>query len=212
MTSLLHRQRIDAVLAEVRDIGAETVLDLGCGDGDFIAALTGEPRVREIVGVDSDAGAIASASRRFEAMPTGQGPRIILHARSLAERAEQLAGYDAAVLLEVIEHVDPSRLFTVEHAVFGVMRPRHVIVTTPNSEYNTLLGVPATRFRHPDHRFEWDRERFAKWAGGVSRRNGYAARLRDVPGGHPTLGGPTQMAVFERVAGTGDGPVAASGE
>ena len=198
MTSLLHRQRIDAVLAEIRAIGAGTVLDLGCGDGDFIAALTGERGLRRIVGVDSDAGAIAAARLRFAAMTPSQGPEIVLHARSLAERADQLIGYDVAVLLEVIEHVDPSQLFTVEHAVFGVMRPDHVIVTTPNSEYNTLLGVPGTRFRHPDHRFEWDRARFAKWAGGVARRNGYQARLRDVPGGHPTLGGPTQMAVFKR--------------
>lgn len=201
MTTPLHRQRIAAALALLRDVAAETVLDLGCGTGDFIAALVDEPGIRRVVGVDSDAASIAAARERFPCADPAR-PEIELHARSLTDRAAELTGYDAAVLLEVIEHVDPGRLFTVENAVFAVMRPRHVIVTTPNSEYNALLGVPVRRFRHPDHRFEWDRARFAKWANGVAQRNGYGVRLSDVPPGRASLGGPTQMATFARRGAT----------
>ncbi|MCT7377593.1 methyltransferase domain-containing protein [Chelativorans salis] len=196
MTSALHRRRINTVVAELDRADVKSVLDLGCGDGDLVLALTALPRVRRIVGIDVSGEAVAVARRRVAEAGTGKDIEIVQ--ASLTEPAERLKGFDAAVLLEVIEHIDPHRLLGVELAVFETLAPSIVIVTTPNSAYNPFLGVPPQRFRHPDHRFEWDRERFRAWADRVGQRNGYAVRYTDVPPGLPRLGGPSQMAVFKR--------------
>jgi len=125
-----------------------------------------------------------------------QGRRIELRQGSLTEPDADLVGFDCALLIETIEHLDPRDLGQVEQAVFARMRPRLVIITTPNAEYNPLLEVPPNRFRHPDHRFEWDRSRFQRWARGVAQRHGYGLRHRDIGGVHPVYGGASQMALF----------------
>jgi hypothetical protein len=84
--------------------------------------------------------------------------RLSLFQSSLTYRDDRLAGLDAAVLMEVIEHVDPWRLPALEQAVFGHSAPRTVIVTTPNVEYNARYPtLPVGATRHRDHRFEWSR-------------------------------------------------------
>ncbi|WP_287188615.1 hypothetical protein [Rhodovulum sp.] len=115
-----------------------------------------------------------------------------------------LAGSECAVLIEMIEHIDPGHRSRLEHAVFGQMRPRTVIITTPNAEFNSLLGVPPHRFRHPDHRFEWPRARFRSWGRRVAAAWRYYVRFRDIAGAHPDLGGASQMAVFRAQAGIGN--------
>lgn len=191
----LHDARLAAVLAALRDCGAASVMDLGCGDGALLAHLVGLPALATIVGVELDAAALARAAA---------DPRIAARARlvcgSLTDPALLPKGFDAAVLVEVIEHLPPERLGALEQAVFGAARPATVILTTPNADFNGLLGVPAHRRRHPDHRFEWGRAKFQSWAQGVARRNRYAAAFHDLPALHADLGGPSQMAVFTRVA------------
>ncbi|WP_462320119.1 methyltransferase domain-containing protein [Halochromatium sp.] len=125
-----------------------------------------------------------------------QGPTIELRRGSLTEPDDALIGFDCALLIETIEHIEPRDLGQVEQAIFARMRPRGVILTTPNAEYNPLLEVPPNRFRHPDHRFEWDRARFQRWARGVAQRHGYGLRHRDIGGVHPVYGGASQMALF----------------
>jgi small RNA 2'-O-methyltransferase len=127
---------------------------------------------------------------------------------SMAEARVALAGFDCAILIETIEHIDPECLSMLERAVFARMRPATVVITTPNVEFNPLLGVPAHRFRDPDHRFEWDRAKFRRWATGVADRNRYWVICRDIAGRHPVLGGASQMAVFAAAARFGD-PLAA---
>lgn len=192
----LHDERLDAVVGVLRAGGAATVLDLGCGPGDLLLRLAREPAFRRVVGVDLSSEALAVAAQRLrDAGHPGDGPVALLHA-SFAVPDPRLAGFDAAVLMETIEHIEPDRLSTVERATFGACRPGRVLVTTPNREWNHLLGVPEGRFRHPDHRFEWPRAKFATWARGVARRNGYRVSFAGIGPAHPLIGSPTQMAVF----------------
>jgi hypothetical protein len=110
--------------------------------------------------------------------------------------------------MEVIEHVDPGRLGALEAAVFGAAAPATVVITTPNAEYNVAYpGLAPGGLRHPDHRFEWDRNTFRSWATGVAGRYGYAAAFHPVGPGHPGTGPATQLAVLRRPAGAGDGTV-----
>lgn len=197
MTTWLHEERLEAVLEAVRASGARSVLDLGCGDGELLLRLAREPRIARIVGLDLSREALDRLRARLKA-ETDLRAEVDLSLGSFLEGGTALRGFDCAVLVETIEHVDPGRLSDLERAVFGEMRPETVIVTTPNAEFNALLGTPAHRFRHPDHRFEWDRAKFRRWAEGVARRTGRRVACRDIAGAHPELGGASQMAVFTR--------------
>ncbi|MBE3015164.1 3' terminal RNA ribose 2'-O-methyltransferase Hen1 [Microbispora sp. NEAU-D428] len=196
----LNTLRREAVVAVLEEVGARTVLDLGCGSGQLLSALLARPAFAKVAGMDVSARALALAKRRLRAdrMPDAKRARLELFQGSLTYTDARLAGYDAAVLMEVVEHVDPPRLPALERVVFGTARPAHVIVTTPNVEHNVRYELLAGARRHPDHRFEWSRAEFARWVAGVCETYGYAADLRPVGEDDPEVGPPTQMAVFSR--------------
>jgi 3' terminal RNA ribose 2'-O-methyltransferase Hen1 len=196
----LRDQRLGAVEAVLKASGARRVLDLGCGAGALLERLLrGDYEL--VVGVDVSVRALEQAARRLklDAMHDAQRRRIELLHSALTYRDRRLAGFDAAALVEVIEHLDAPRLSAAEQNVFGSARPGTVVVTTPNAEYNvTWETLPAGQFRHPDHRFEWTRDEFAAWANGVAGRHGYTVRFLPVGPEAPAVGSPTQMAVFSR--------------
>ncbi|HEX3647920.1 MAG TPA: 3' terminal RNA ribose 2'-O-methyltransferase Hen1 [Pseudonocardiaceae bacterium] len=193
--------RRQAVLDVLRASGARRVLDLGCGPGALLRDLLADPSFTEIVGVDVSTGALAAAEHRLnlDRLADRQRARITLRQSALTYTDKTLAGYDAAVLMEVIEHVDPGRLPALERAVFGTASPTTVVVTTPNAEHNVRYPhLPAGRFRHADHRFEWDRTTFTGWAAAVADRYGYTVRHRPVGDDDPAVGPPTQLAEFTK--------------
>jgi 3' terminal RNA ribose 2'-O-methyltransferase Hen1 len=194
-------QRRDAIVAALKASGAARVLDLGCGQGQLVQALLKDPAFTEIVGVDVSMRALTIAGRRLklDRMGERQASRVKLFQGSLAYTDTRLKGYDAAVLSEVVEHLDLPRLPALEYAVFGSARPRTVLVTTPNVEYNVRWEtLPAGHVRHGDHRFEWTREEFRTWARAVAERHGYEVEFVPVGPDDPEVGPPTQMGVFVR--------------
>ncbi|MEU7010189.1 3' terminal RNA ribose 2'-O-methyltransferase Hen1 [Streptomyces sp. NPDC046332] len=195
----LAEQRREAILAALRAADASRVLDLGCGQGQLVQALLKDVRFTDIVGVDVSVRALTIAGRRLrlERLGERQAGRVKLIQGSLAYTDKRLTGYDAAVLSEVIEHLDLPRLPALEYAVFGSARPRTVLVTTPNVEYNVRWeSLPAGHVRHGDHRFEWTREEFRTWATRVAGQYGYGVGFTPVGPDDPEVGPPTQMAVF----------------
>lgn len=201
MTTWLHEQRLEAAHRIVRASGASSVLDLGCGDGDLLVRLATEPQIERIVGVDLCRASLNRLRARLDALAEEATARVDLVLGSMTEGDSRLTGFDCAILIETIEHIAPDRLSNLERAIFARMRPATVVVTTPNAEFNALLGVPPHRFRHADHRFEWDRAKFRRWARGVAARGGYAVTCNDIAGRHPAYGGASQMAVF-KIAGS----------
>ncbi|MGK5448554.1 3' terminal RNA ribose 2'-O-methyltransferase Hen1 [Streptomyces radiopugnans] len=194
--------RREAILAALRETGAARVLDLGCGQGQLVRALLKDARFTGITGVDVSMRALHEARRRLrlERMSERQAARVTLTQGSLTYTDPRLSGYDAAVLSEVIEHIDPPRLPAAEYAVFGAARPGTVVVTTPNAEYNVRWEtLPAGEVRHHDHRFEWTREEFRAWARAVAERHGYTVEFRPVGDDDPEVGPPTQLALFRLV-------------
>jgi 3' terminal RNA ribose 2'-O-methyltransferase Hen1 len=196
----LARLRIEAVLGVLRSAGARTVVDLGCGEGALLEALLADPAFTRIVGADVSFKALQAARRRLrlDRRPDRVADRLELVQTALTYRDPRLAGFDAAVLAEVVEHLDPPRLPALEAGVFEAARPRVVVVTTPNVEYNPRYGLEPGALRHPDHRFEWTREQFGAWADGVAARTGYAVTYAGAGEPDPGLGHPTQLAVFTR--------------
>ena len=198
----LNDQRMAAVHQALKESGARRVVDLGCGEGRLMRDLVKDGQFREIVGVDVSVRALEQARDRLhlgeDAAPALRERVSLLHG-SVLYRDPRLAGFDAAAAVEVIEHLDESRLAAFEQAVFHDARPGTVVVTTPNAEYNaTWETLPAGRFRHPDHRFEWTRAEFESWAEAVAQRAGYDAEFRTVGPVDDALGSPTQMGIFRR--------------
>ncbi|WP_120006748.1 3' terminal RNA ribose 2'-O-methyltransferase Hen1 [Nesterenkonia muleiensis] len=195
----LNVQRQQAVLDVLRELGVHRVIDLGCGPGALLARLVEDPIFTTIAGCDVSTAALRQAGRtlHLDRMSDQQRQRIELFQAALTYADERLGGYDAAILMEVIEHVDLPRLPALEKVVFGTACPASVVVTTPNREFNVVYGGQV-RLRHRDHRFEWTRGEFSQWVRRVGDTYGYAAEIRGVGEHLEELGSPTQMAVFTR--------------
>jgi 3' terminal RNA ribose 2'-O-methyltransferase Hen1 len=197
----LAQQRRGAVLAAVRASDARRVGDLGCGEGVLVADLLADRSIEQVVAVDVSARTLELAARklRLDRMTEQQRARLDIFQSSLTYRDDRLSGLDTAVLMEVIEHVDPPRLGALERAVFGHAAPATVIVTTPNVEYNVRFEtLPTGTRRHRDHRFEWTRDQFRSWSDRVAIEHGYGVRYLPVGTDDAEVGPPTQMAVFTK--------------
>jgi len=120
------------------------------------------------IGVDISSRALEIAQERLS---TQSKNRLQLIHGSPYYRDKRLYGYDAAAVVEVIEHFDLARLAAFERILFAFTRPKTVIITTPNIEYNVKFEN-AEKLRHSDHRFEWTRKEFS------------------------IVGAPTQMGIF----------------
>lgn len=202
----LHQQRHGVIISILQARGVRRVIDLGCGEGRLIRALLKHKAFDRIVGMDVSHRVLESATDRLrlEQLPPLVRQRIELIHGSLMYRDARLEGFEAAVLCEVIEHLDRPRLAALERVVFECAKPNLVIVTTPNREYNVMWeALPAGAMRHRDHRFEWTRDEFRTWAAGICSRFGYSSEFRDIGDAGMTtdgldVGAPTQMGVFTR--------------
>ncbi|TGE25161.1 3' terminal RNA ribose 2'-O-methyltransferase Hen1 [Hymenobacter aquaticus] len=197
----LHDVRLDRVAEEIRRLGAQRVLDLGCGEGKLVRRLLKLPQVEHILALDVSMRELQRAQERLHVaeMPPRQRERLTLAQGSVLYHDPRLAGYDAAAVVEVIEHLDENRLAAFEQVVFARAQPKAVLVTTPNADYNQRYEqLSAGDFRHTDHRFEWSRAQFAEWATGVAERHGYQVRVEPLGPEAEEFGAPSQLAVFAR--------------
>ena len=197
----LNELRLATVTEMLKQSGAKRVLDLGCGEGKLLRKLLAEKQFEEIVGMDVSHRALKIAQERLhhDRLPEKQKERLRLFQGSLGYRDKRLVGYDAAAVIEVIEHLDLPRLAAFERILFEFTCPRTIVLTTPNIEYNVKFeNLQAGNFRHKDHRFEWTRDEFQSWAADVAKRFGYAVVFHLIGPETEDVGSPTQMAVFTR--------------
>jgi 3' terminal RNA ribose 2'-O-methyltransferase Hen1 len=200
----LHQQRLGAVLAVLKGSGARRVLDLGCGEGRLLQLLIKDKQFTQILGMDVAHRTLEMAAERLnlERMPPTQRERIQLIHGSLMYRDARLSGFEAAACVEVIEHLDPPRLAAFERVLFEFAYPEMIAITTPNAEYNVMWEtLPAGKFRHRDHRFEWTRAEFQAWAYSMCARFGYSVRFLGVGDEDAAVGAPSQMGVFSLNSG-----------
>lgn len=197
----LHGLRLDAVVDMLLQKGCQSVLDLGCGEGKLIQRLMKHKQFSKIVGVDISLQSLHRALEklRLEQMPESQRERVSLKQGALSYRDPSLEGFDGAAVVEVIEHMEPYALAAFSRILFEFSRPAHVVITTPNAEYNALFSsLPAGSFRHTDHRFEWTREEFTKWAEALAETHGYEVSFAPLGPLDEACGAPSQMGVFTR--------------
>lgn len=196
----LHDARLTFALGTVLNREARSLVDVGCGSGALLKRAAAEPQLRRLSGIEVSTQALAVARRELAPFLSAGDDRITLEQASCLEGEAPLHGFDAATLVETIEHLDPRHLSALEHNLFRRARPATVVVTTPNREYNALYGLAAGELRDSDHRFEWDRARFRSWARRVARAHGYRLVFSGIGEAHPERGCPSQAVRFERPA------------
>ncbi|ABA21217.1 conserved hypothetical protein [Trichormus variabilis ATCC 29413] len=195
----LNQQRMNGVVAALKQSNARRVIDLGCGQGNLLKILLKDSFFEQITGVDVSYRSLEIAQERLDRLrlPRNQWERLQLIQGALTYQDKRFHGYDAATVIEVIEHLDLSRLGAFERVLFEFAQPKIVIVTTPNIEYNVkFANLPAGKLRHKDHRFEWTRSQFQNWANKITERFAYNVQFQPIGEADPEVGSPTQMAVF----------------
>jgi len=199
----LHQKRLKLTVEQLKKSGAKTVLDLGCGEGKLIRLLLKERQFEKITGTDVAYNELLKAKERlhWEDMSPKQQERLDLFQGSLLYKDKRLEGFDAAAIVEVIEHLDESRLEAFERVIFEFAKPKTVILTTPNSEYNVLFeSMSAGTMRHHDHRFEWTRKEFETWANQIAEKHDYQVAFLPIGDEEADVGSPSQMGIFKHIA------------
>lgn len=197
----LNQTRLDWVVAELKSHNAKKIIDLGCGEGNLLKQLLKDNYFACISGCDVSSRSLAYAREKLglEKLPSAQQQRINLFQTALTYRDKRLAGFDAVTLTEVIEHLDLPRLEALQRVVFEFAKPKLVLITTPNAEYNVLFEkLTKGSFRHHDHRFEWTRQEFQDWANSIAERFNYQVEFAGIGDNHVQFGSPTQGGVFIR--------------
>lgn len=195
----LNQKRLTSVLGQLKESGAQKVLDLGCGEGKLIRMLLREKQFTQIAGMDISYAVLTKAKERlhWEEMAPKQRERITLFQGALTYKDKRLQGYDAAAIVEVIEHLDENRLQSFERVIFEFAKPKMIVLTTPNAEFNAMFeNMMAGSMRHTDHRFEWTRKEFEAWAKGVAERNNYEVTFLPIGDFDENVGAPSQMGIF----------------
>ena len=195
----LNTQRLGSVIAALKSYGAKRVIDIGCGEGKLLTLLIKERQFTNIAGVDVSHIALERASKKLHLERAGDHmrERIQLFQGSLTYKDSRFSGYDAACVIEVIEHLDTPRLAAFERVLFEFAKPQVVVLTTPNKEYNVKYSfLYEDDLRHGDHRFEWTRAEFRDWANQTAAKFGYNVQFSEVGDADVTHGAPTQMGVF----------------
>lgn len=194
-----NEQRVIVVTEQLKQSGAKSVLDLGCGEGKLLRRLLRETQFERIVGLDISYWILKYAKEQlhYADMSPKQKQRIEFLHGSLTDRDTRLEGFDAAAIIEVIEHLDPTRLMAFEGVMFEYARPHTVIITTPNIEYNVKFeSLPVGELRYADHYFEWTREEFQEWTNRICRKYEYTVTFLPVGPEDEIVGAPTQMGIF----------------
>ncbi len=197
----LNQTRLRAVTDEVLASGAASVIDMGCGEGSLTRMLIREKQLRKVAAFDVSFTVLerAKSNLKIDSLHESLQDKLELFQSSLVYRDSRFEGYDCACVVEVIEHLDASRLTAFSRVLFEFSKPKTAILTTPNVEYNTnYTNMSENSLRHSDHRFEWSRAQFAEWASSVCEKYGYTVTIKEIGDNDEKTGAPTQMGVFTK--------------
>ncbi|MEK4148209.1 3' terminal RNA ribose 2'-O-methyltransferase Hen1 [Robertmurraya sp. FSL W8-0741] len=198
-TMRLNDLRYEKIIDSIRQIPfKDSIVDFGSGEGKLSVQLGFIEGVKEILAVEPSESASIKALKRYEKMARKENflmPEQIIG--SLFYFDERLKNKDIVILCEVIEHIDKHRLPKIMKTILNDYKPKVVMITTPNQEYNKVYKMNE-EYRHPDHRFEWTRDEFREWCEIQNGKNDYELTFDGIGEEHELYGTPTQMCLFMR--------------
>ncbi|XP_050674299.1 small RNA 2'-O-methyltransferase isoform X2 [Leptidea sinapis] len=181
----------------------EKVVDFGYHDMSFIKYLKEVPGIKHVLGVDIETIPLQCSSLILGCDEhTRENPlKVTLFQGNAADPDYRLIGCDAVIAIEMIEHMLPHDLERFVHTVFGFIKPRIVILTTPNADFNVMFkALENNGLRRLDHFFEWSRSQFNDWCSNiVDRYPNYTVTCKGIGPGPPDtlrLGCCSQLALF----------------
>ncbi|KAI9250283.1 hypothetical protein BY458DRAFT_524926 [Sporodiniella umbellata] len=189
----LWRQRRLFIVETLERFRPQSVLDYGCGEASVLSFLisSNEAHIKKMAGIDICEEALeeaAEACRPWASDYTQQRAsplEITIYKGSVSIPDDRLKEYEAIVCSEVIEHLHDQDLLPFLDVTLGFYKPRILIVTTPNSEFNVHFpelryGTDLSVFRHDDHKFEWTREQFQNWCQKGADKFGYRTEFHGI--------------------------------
>ncbi|KAF7015857.1 unnamed protein product [Triticum aestivum] len=217
----LSKQRVEFAVRHINQLHATTLVDFGCGSGSLLDSLLEHPTTLEkIVGVDISRKGLTRAAKSLhqklskKLLLQTSVPTAVLYHGSVTDFDSRLYGFDIGTCLEVIEHVEEDQASLFGNVVLSSFCPAVLIVSTPNYEYNPILQRSALpnkeeeqeqdagpcKFRNHDHKFEWTRSQFQRWATRLAASHNYSVEFSGVGGSSDEPGYASQIAVFRRMA------------
>ncbi|KAM3915201.1 small RNA 2'-O-methyltransferase [Leptodactylus fuscus] len=202
----LYEQRYEFVKTYINTHKPKKVADLGCSECSLLHKLTFWDCIEELVGVDIDEdilkrkGYTLSPLPIYYLEPLERSLTVTLYHGSVSEKDPALLGFDLITCIELIEHLETEDLEKFQDVLFGFMAPNAAVISTPNVEFNVLLSENP-RFRHPDHKFEWNRKEFQSWALNISRQYNYTVEFTGVGQAEPEskdVGYCSQIGIFRK--------------
>ncbi|XP_056379491.1 small RNA 2'-O-methyltransferase [Hyla sarda] len=202
----LYEQRYEFVKSYIDTHKPKKVADLGCSECSLLHKLKFRSCIQELVGVDIDEDILKRKGYTLTPLPVHyldplERPlTVTLYHGSVCEKDPALLGLDLITCIELIEHLVTEDLEKFQDALFGFMAPDAVLISTPNVEFNVLLS-DNSRFRHPDHKFEWNRKEFQTWAMNMSRTYNYTVEFTGVGEAGPEsqdVGYCSQIGIFTK--------------
>ncbi|AYV66644.1 MULTISPECIES: methyltransferase domain-containing protein [Niallia] len=198
----LNQWRYEKIIETVKKLPHNSrIVDMGAGEGKLTAQLGFISGIEELIAVDPSEREQLKAKKRIEALV--DKPDFLLPTfkwGSLFYYDSELEKKDIFILCEVIEHIDENRLGKVFDTIFTKYKPYHVIVTTPNQDYNAVYDMNEAK-RHSDHRFEWTQQQFEEWTKYWESHANYKVQIDGIGEYIEGYGYPTQMAIFSQKRG-----------
>ena len=190
-----------------RTLQTTTVADFGASELTFVHYLKNIDFVNQIYAVDIDHSVLDRHKLKckplmFDYLNKRAEPlNISVLCGSVLEYDSRLQGLDCICCIELIEHLQLIEVEQFLRNLFGRLRPKFAVITTPNKDFNVLFDFESSQMRHWDHKFEWTREEFQYYCDTV-KQYGYKYELfgvGDPPEEHSHLGYCSQGALFTRL-------------
>lgn len=181
----LYIQRYDYVCGILEKYNCKTYVDIGCAECKLLRYLKNtNTELNLMIGIDIDQEVLSNgkeilSNSWFDYIQPRENPLeihlikgdISLPSDYFIEQAcYENTNLDCVSMVEIIEHMYPDVLEKAMETVFMKLKPRIIIVTTPNIEYNIVFenlqaegNEKRSKFRHWDHKFEWTRKEFQEW-------------------------------------------------
>jgi len=149
-----NNHRVDHLSQLVYELTPKVLHDIGCNTGAYIGALVS--KCDTYIGYDVDAGAIHKANLKIQDKKYPNASAIVIE----HDHQYTCGPSDVVLITEVLEHIDKEESLKLLKQLVSA-KPKAIVATVPNVEFNKYYGIPDGDTRHDDHKWEPTFQEFA---------------------------------------------------